>query len=404
MLVAALTPPVAQWLTAILIARLAGVTDLGSYVLANAIATPVVLIMQLPLRSVYVVHQNPELQFDIFLALRIAMLCAAMLLTLTIGALVGAEVVAFGVVAALALARCAESTSDMLYAPLHRRARLSFIAKLTVWRTAQGLAASSAVLSFTGSIFLCAAALAVSNCVAIVVWEWPTRRLLHLRGQHPFDQISVLACYQLAKQAAPLSIVQTLTALAGNTPRYVVQWGAGSSALGFYAVLEHFSALAAVACNAMGQTFAAGMARDWHANKKEDFVRRARDLLISNALAALAVFVLAVAAGNEIVSFIYGTAFEPASHWLVLMSICGLFTAIASAGGYILTSVGIHKEQIPIMAMSLVASAGAGCFAVLWLGYAGAIIGVMIGAVVQIVLTLIIMRRALSLEAEVRHA
>lgn len=404
MLIAALAPPISQWITAILIARIVGVADLGHYVLANAIATPIVLVMQLPLRSVYVVHRNPEEQFDTFMALRLASLCAAMAVAMSLGFLFSTGIAEFAVLALLTVARSAESVSDMLYAPLQREARLSLLARLTVLRTAVGLVTSGLTLFWTGSILLSVAVLALANCVAIVAWEWPTRHPSHVPASPSSAPVSVSACYALARHAAPLSLVQTLTAVGGNTPRYVVQWIGGASALGLYAVLEHFSALTAVACNAKGQTMTAGLAREWHANRKADFRSSAWNLLGSNAFIASGVVLVAVIAGKDIVNLIYGPAFEPAGRWLVLMTLSGLVSAIASSGGYIMTSVGIHREQVPIMAASVAASAAAGCLAALWLGFAGAIVGVMFGAALQILLTAVIMRRALSPEVQIGHA
>jgi len=398
MMLATIVPALAQWLVAVLIARDFGAASLGEWVIAASIATPVILILQMPLRTLFVVAADSRTNFEDYLVLRLASVIVAVVLAAVIATVFLDREAARALVLALSLARGCEAMSDVIYAPLQREGRLASIAFLTICRVTVGQVGFMIAVVLSRDVLVGVMVLLLSNLAALLLLEYPFARSVRkdpVQRQATGSRARAIAT--LARAAAPLSIAQALTTVSGNLPRYLVQWWGGAAALGLYAVLEHVTLPVSLLTNAIGQSASAGFARQWNASHFTEFRGAAWTFVRLNVLVAIVFWMIAMTVGPDIISFVYGHDFHVSRNVIGIMMLAAIFAAVASSSGYILTAAGIHQQQVVVMTLAVLSNLVIGAAASTFLGWLGAVVGTMAGCVVQTAIAFALIRSRLPL-------
>ena len=382
MLVANLSPALSMWLVAILIARSFGAEALGLFAFANAVVTPIMLVMQLPLRTLHITGQEAGSDFQALLGLRLAMIAAGLTVIALAGALLSDSATAVAVMTAVAIYRACDSYCDLLHAGLQRSDQLGSIAFLVASRS---LLVSAVALSCTMShMSLEALTFAMAAISLITSIALDTRVCKQHASLWPV-KFGMEFVHFHAGRILPLSVTQGLNALSGNVPRYIVQAYGGSHMLGLYAVLEHVALATSMLVNALGQSMTAPLARLWNAGRSEEFRKEAKRLLLGSVFIGGAMLAAVLICAEMLLEIVYGPEFFPVKPFLGVASFTALAMGVVSAIGYSLTAIGAFSQQAKLLVASTVASTLIGLLAVPAFGFSGLFLSLLLAATLQVV-------------------
>ena len=308
MLVANLSPALSMWLVAILIARSFGAEALGLFAFANAVVTPIMLVMQLPLRTLHITGQEESSDFQALFGLRLSMIAAGLTVIALAGALLSDSATAVAVMTAVAVYRACDSYCDILHAGLQRSDHLGSIAFLVASRS---LLVSAVALSCTMSQMSLEALTFAMAAISLVTSITLDTRVCKQHASIWPVKFGMEFVHSHAGRILPLSVTQGLNALSGNVPRYIVQAYGGSQMLGLYAVLEHVALATSMLVNALGQSMTAPLARLWNAGRSEEFRKEAKRLLLGSIFIGGAILAAVLLCAEMLLEFVYGPVFLP---------------------------------------------------------------------------------------------
>ena len=233
-----------QWGILAILAKLCPPETVGVFALALALATPVMMLLDLQLRSVQATDSKGEYRFGEYLGLR--------LITTAVG---------FGVIAVLAFGgghhgstTCHFWVWPFLSALRHsarvceglfqQTERMDLIAKSLIIKGTLVLALATAGLLLTHVLIGAVIGMCLGYILVLTFYDIPCCSML-LKDNRAYRPIwSSGRLWQLAWLALPLGIVRMLGSLSGNLPRYFIESYRGPAELEFLQPWQRLSLLA----------------------------------------------------------------------------------------------------------------------------------------------------------------
>jgi len=253
-----------QWATIAALAKLGALVAIGHLGLALAVATPIIVLTSLGLRTVQATDMVRRYAFVEYLLLRLALNLVAGGAIATAAALGLVEPAAVAILIPIGVAKIAEASSETCYGLAQRHERMRFVAVSRAARGALGLVALVAVVALGGTLAAGAWALAVAWGAFLFVVDLPAAGRL----EPVFARPRLAAVRRLVCESAPLGAVNGLYAAGQSVPRYILALAHGAAAVGYFtalgAVTPALSQLASAACHAAAPRLgraAAGEAR-----------------------------------------------------------------------------------------------------------------------------------------------
>ena len=382
MLVANMSPALSMWLVAVLIARSFGAEALGLFAFANAVVTPIMLVIQLPLRTLHITGKEAGSDFQALLGLRLALIAAGLTVVALAGALLSHSATAAAVMAAVAIYRACDSYCDLLHAGLQRSDQLGSIAFLVASR---GLLVSAVAVSCTMSHWSLEAMTFAMAAVSLITSITLDTRVCNQYAPIWPIKFGMEFLHFQAGRILPLSVTQGLNALLGNVPRYVVQAYGGSHMLGLFAVLEHVALATSMLINALGQSMTAPLARLWNAGHSEEFRQEVKRLLFGSIFIGGTMLAAVLLCAELVLEHVYGPEFLPAKPFLGVASLTAMAMGVVSAVGYSLTAIGAFSQQAKLLVASTGVSTIIGVLAVPSFGLGGLYLALLLAATLQVV-------------------
>jgi O-antigen/teichoic acid export membrane protein len=347
-----------QWGVIIALAKIGDPTSVGSFTLATAIATPVLLFTNLQLRALQASDARSDFQFSDYVSLRVATSSIGFLLIVAFALLGGYPTYVAGAVVVVGAAKCIESFSDVLYGLFQRHERFERTAKSLIIRSSASLIAVVAVMVTTGSVLLVCLAIAIAWLLTLVFYDLDrAKRLLSshenlnryatVRDWVPFATTRMMA---LTKLAFPLGIVMLLISLNLNIPRIVIERELGIRQLGYFGAMAYPVFAGSVAVFALGEAMVPRLSREFIA-APERFVRVwCRLLVMASLIAAIGVVVVATW-GSDLLGILYGSVYQEHGTTFTWLIIGAGFSYLGSANCYALTAARRLKIQVPLFAV-----------------------------------------------------
>jgi O-antigen/teichoic acid export membrane protein len=274
----------------------------GEFSLALAIATPVMVLSQMQLRQILVTDAHQQVPFaDYFWTRLVAGLCG-LILIMGLGAVLRHDPALRMLTIALAIARLAESLSDILNGSLQRREHMGLVAVSMTVRGLAGLVALAIALKVTASIYA-AAAMALASDVACVraprgLAAGPPER------RAPRVHLAPSVLVRMVRDSATLTIAAGLLSLSAGIPRYFLDYSSGKAAVAILAVAMMPISLMGLFTGAVSQ---ATLARaSLPACQTADRLRvPGAPTHLFNFFVGLCLVVLLAVAGRQLVHFLY---------------------------------------------------------------------------------------------------
>jgi O-antigen/teichoic acid export membrane protein len=378
-----------QWATVVALARV-GVTSLGQFGVALAVATPVVLVTGFALRAYQATDVVERYAFVDYLALRlVANVVAAVILAAIAAATLDAATTA--ILVPLAVAKLAEATSETCYGLAQRHDRMSFVALSKMVRGGLGLAAMVAVVVWGRTVADGMWALAAVWTAFLLLVDLPVARTIEpILG---WSRVTTLR--NLAVDTAPLGAVSGALALTQSLPRYLLEMTHGTAAVGYYTALA--SVVPAVSQLGAAVGPAAAPRLGWAAvGDVARYRARVGRLVAASAITTIALTVGAVVVGRPFLVIAYGRDYAAYHGTFVLTMLAAGFGVLTTLTTFAFVAVHRLGLQLAIQCLGLAVTGLAGIVLIPALGVPGGALAVAAGGAAMAALSIYLLMKGVA--------
>jgi O-antigen/teichoic acid export membrane protein len=362
----------AQLAVTMLLAKFAGATVLGQYFYALALSTPIILLLGLELRAVFVADVRNEFTFGTYAALRGAgMTLAAAILAgaLAVEAVRGASGGTLAFLAGVFAGKLLWARSELSWGIFNRRERLDHLGAAAALRGITLVGAYAIVLPLAaksaGDGASTADDSAMAGPAAIAAWlsvlAWLAIDVLH---DHPRlrrhdDRTSGWTradLWRLARRAAPLGLVAAAVNLNDGVPRLVLEYSGHTAALGYFGALYALTLVSQLVVvqmsNASSNRLSLYFQEDRAAFARLMVRLCAAALLIGGAMAAV-VFVC----GEWLLARLYRPEYAAYAFELRIVMLAQCLALLTAVWGIACTQMRVYWGQVPAQAATLLTTA-----------------------------------------------
>lgn len=386
---------VASWAAmTIVLAKLGSPEHVGQFALGLAATAPVFMFATLRLRDVQATDSKQEYLFGDYFAMRLITTVLALLACVGIAFVSGYQGETTLVILATAASKAVEAISDAFYGLFMQQERLDRIAKSMIIKGPLSLIGLGLGFYLTGSVFWGVIGLTLARAVITVGYDIrnatltliPSSQLITyiIPRDFPGPRWNAVILTRLAWLTLPLGFVTMLISFNANIPRYFIEGGLGEYQLGIFAAITAFQKAAPTIVQALGRSASPRLAKYYATNNAVAFRRLTLRLIGIGALMGSAGVLVAVVAGRQILTLIYGPEYVLTGLFVLVMIDAGL-DYISTMLLFVITSARYIRVQLPLYLLTT----GTVALACFWLvpsaGLEGAAIGIIISEVLRLV-------------------
>ncbi|MEG4166347.1 MULTISPECIES: oligosaccharide flippase family protein [unclassified Microcoleus] len=394
-----------QWGMLVVLAKLGSPEMVGQFTLGLAVTAPVLMFTNLQLRAIQATDAKGEYVFSDYLGLRLIGTGLALLIIAGITLKAGYPGEKSLMILTIALAKSFESISDVFYGLIQQHERMDRIAISLMIKGPLSLLLLGIGVSVSGSVLGGAIGLAVAWGLVLFGWELRNGRLLLRNSSQGREEENLLVADaepansknplyprwhgktlgKLVLLALPLGFVMMLISLNTNIPRYFIERYLGERELGIFSAISYLMVAGNMVVSALAQSASPRLAKYYAAGNSTAFRTLLFKLVgIGLMLGGAGVF-LAIVAGREILTLLYKPEYaERADLFAWLMVVAGM-GYVSSFLGYGMTAARYFQVQMPLFGLVTGISAIACLRLIPTMGVQGAVIALIIGAIVQAV-------------------
>lgn len=373
-----------QWGMLVAFARLATPEALGQFAFALALSAPVMMLLQLQLRTVQVTDTRACFAFADYLTLRVASSLGGLATVVLIAAAMGTRRSGIAIAAIVAGIKMVDGVADVLYGAWQKLERLDVPAALMIVNGLVSLAALVFALWAGASVAGAVSGSLAGSIVALIGAAWLTRS--HQRVSFTPAAGAVGRMGELIGVALPLGLVMALISLTSNIPRYFIQTWLGERELGIFAALTYVTAAGMTLVSAVGNSLTPALARDFDRGDSRAFAGRFWMLLGVAAGIGLSGLLTATLFASPLLQIVYGAEYARSAGVFVHAMALGTMTYMAAAVGFATSAAKCFRAQVPMFVLVVATILAASMAWIPSSGLHGAISALMLGAAVQLTL------------------
>jgi O-antigen/teichoic acid export membrane protein len=379
------------WLAmTIVLAKLGSPAHVGQFALGLAVTAPIFMFATLRLRDVQATDTKQEYLFGDYFALRLITTSLALLVVVGLVFVSGYRGETALVILATGMSKSVEAISESFYGLFMQHERLDRVAKSKMLKGPLSLLGLGIGFYVTASVFWGVIGVVMARVVVLLSYDLRNAILsLNLspaRVSNPRSRLlpnwNSTILVRLMWLALPLGFVQMLISLNVNIPRYFIDGHLGAYQLGLFAAIAAFQKTGPTVVQALGHSASPRLAKYYAASDANAFRNLTLKLIGLGVLLGGAGVLVALVAGRQILSVVYGPEYALPELFALVMFAAGM-NYVATMLLYAVTSARYFKIQLPLHLLSTVAVALA-CF---WLvpaaGLNGAAIALIIGNLVR---------------------
>ena len=352
------------WL--VLISKLSSPDSRGRFVLAMAIATPIIAFANFGLRAMLATDVRGEHHFFRYVALRSLCTCLAFLIIAGIALMQHAT--AAWVLLIVGSAKSIELMSDILWGRMQQFERFDRIAWSQAIKGVTSLSLLAVGLILTHDALGAAAGIALGFLITLVLSDIPTAWAV--AGQRPQSTRSMASrlsaewyggarqLWQFVRQAAPLAFASSLVLLNGNLVIYFIRWSFAAEKaepmVGVFGAFSYLVQAGMILVTATGVATSTRLATYYGEGNAREFHWLLIRLLLLCAALGVAGIAVALVAGKPLVTLLFKP--EDAQHVdvLVWLMLSGAVAYLASILGYAVTATRrFHRFTLPYLCVTV---------------------------------------------------
>jgi len=336
-----------------LFARFSGVEFLGSYALALSVVAVISLLANCELRTLQATDTSQRIPFSTYFRIRCMTGLLSIGVLMAIAAWPGFSAATRMAFFAVAVARCLDGVSDVIYGRLQSRDVMTPIGKSQCAKAVLSCATLATALVVAGRVTWAIWSPAAASAGVLLVYD--ARNLYRfgaVSGQHLLAGAWRTAARQgwpLLRLGLPLALVNSLVSLHAAIPRMVLTRYRGEAGAGIASALLYAVIAPNLFLMALGQVSVTGLSRGFCLRQRTTFLRNLRRLLTAAVLLGGVTVGVALLCGGPLLRLIYGPRLELYSRELTLFSAASSLGLLSTAVGYGISSARIFAPQLPMM-------------------------------------------------------
>ena len=338
----------------IMLAKLGNAEMVGQFALAFAITTPVFMLADLNLRTVYATDVMDAFDYKDYKGLRAATTAIA-LLVITVIALLQSDMRLSLIIMLVALARGFESMSDIAFGLYQRQQRMDRLGRSMILKGVLSVVLMGSLLWLSRNLLLAVAGLAAAWIM--VYWIYDYQNLRH-ENKHRM-RFKLLHLWKLTKKSLPLGVVLLIISLNTNVINYMIKGMIGVEALGYYASIIYLMIVGSTFVSTLGQATTTKLAQLYKQDNIRGFVKLMMKLLSMVLCIGLMAVGLSAVAGKPILTLLYDASYGAYKDIMILVMIGAAAMHLSDMLNYAVTAIQKFKIQ-PIM-YGVVLVLGAAC-------------------------------------------
>lgn len=400
-----------QWGMLVVLAKLGTPEIVGQFTLAFAITAPVILFTNLQLRVVQATDAKHEYVFGDYLGLRLLSTGLALLIIVGITLIAGYRRETLLVILVVGLAKGFESISDVFYGLIQQHERMDRIAISMMLKGPLSLLLLGLGVYLTHNVLWGTVGLAVAWAIVLVGYDVRSGTLI-LKTSPRTQQTEVdkepdltvilqprwhlKTIKKLVWLSLPLGIVMMLISLNTNIPRYFIERYLGERELGIFAAISYLMVATGIVVSALGQSASPRLAKYYAAGNRTAFRTLLVKLVGIGALLGLAGVLVVIVAGRDILTIMYRSEYAEHADLLVWLMVATAIRDIASFLGYGMSAARYFRIQMPLFVFITTVSAIACFWFIPTMGLRGAVIALLIAAIVEAGITWVVILHILQ--------
>lgn len=335
----------AQWLMLVALARLGSPEIVGSFALATATTTPIMLFSNLQLRAVQATDARNDFLLQDYLGLRLTTTAFALLVIVVLAVFGAHGREHVFVLLALGAAKSTEALIDVYSGFFQRREQMRHVGTSLMVRGPLELMALSTVLWLTGSLALAVGSLAVARLAVLACHSLPTAMQFGTEVDRPIPRWHGQTLWRLARLSFPLGVVALAVSLTSAAPSYLAGHSLGEAQLGLFAAMASLVVPGGQVVIALGQAASPRLARLYAAGHDAEFKRLLASLLWGAAIIGIGALLVGNAVGGRVLSALYGPEYATRPDLLSIVMLTATVTYLWSVLGFALTSTRRFRPQ-----------------------------------------------------------
>jgi O-antigen/teichoic acid export membrane protein len=391
-----------------LLAKLVPPELVGQYALGLAVVYPVMMLTNLQLRAVMTSGAHPQAHFGHYLSLRLLTTSLALLIIFAITQVLRYRWELTAVVVMVGVAYAIETISDVYYARLQLYDRMAEISKSLIARALLSVVGLAVATYVTGNVLWGVASVGLAR--AIVLFGYDIRERTHgLAGQSKrFSQNEALTPHfnlrlqrELLWLSLPLGIVVLLTSLNSNVPSYFIKHALGERDLGIFSVIGFMISAGNMAVVSLGQSAFTRLARSYDTGNFVVFGSLLGKLLAFGAALGAGGMIISKLAGREILTVLFRPEYAERADLLPWIMAAGGVLFMAQFLGFGMTAAGYYNSQVVVNVLANLSLFAACYWSVPRQGLLGAILAMLVAAIVQLAGSAMVLAKGMRLHTRV---
>jgi O-antigen/teichoic acid export membrane protein len=398
-----------QFAILVLLTKLVRPELVGQYALGLALVYPVMMLANMQLRSVMNSSARDGAQFGHYLSLRLLTTLPAFVVIFGITRLLQYDWELTEVVLMVGVAYGIETISDVYYARLQLHDRMAEVSKSLMVRAVLSVLALAAATYVTRSVVWGIAGVAVAR--AIVLFAYDSREGTHiprsrtkwyLLNRELAPRFDASEQRELLWRSLPLGIVVLLTTLNSSIPSFFIKQWVGERDLGIFSALGLTISVGNMAVVSLGQSAFTRLSRAYASRNIKVFGSLLVVLLTCGAGLGVCGILISKFAGREILALLFRPEYVERADLLPWIMAAGAVLFMAQFLGFGMTAAGFYHSQVYLNILANVTLVVACYWLVAGKGLLGAILAMLIAAIVQLVASAVILAAGMRTKATVR--
>lgn len=336
----------AKWAMFVLLARQVPAQAVGTFFLALAIVTPIIILAQLQLRIALITDAGNEHDFDAYHALRLFAMAVALVLTSVVALVLYGAGLTTALIITVCCAQVGISLREIWAALAQKHERMDVSARSAMLDSLLSIMFFAAALLATGSVLWAAAGLVLAHLATLAIHDIGQVRAAVGRIIPLLPRWRYATLRRLFRAVWPLGLSTALMALQVNIPRYFVEYWLGRQELGYFAALVYLVVAAETMMGSVAHAVSPRLAILYRAAPVRYgalVLRCAFGAAVAGAGAVLGVWLW----GDSVIEWLYGAEYVRNDHVMIVLMGAGgiafvnafLSMAIAAARSFRLYTI-----------------------------------------------------------------
>lgn len=378
-----------QWGVLISIARFGDVEMVGQYTLGLAIISPMLMLTNLKIETIYITDKDNVYKFADYFTLRIITSIFTLILLVSSLAFMSNNSETLIVITLVGIYKIIEAISEILYASMQKEEHVSAIAISKIIKGSLTLLITTVVLYLTSNLIISLFFIIIIYFTTLLTFDLPKS----LKFQEVYFKIITTNLRQIAILSLPLGIVYLLISLNTNLPRYFVEHYFSVETLGYFAAISYVvTNNINIFTNALNKIIIPRFSNLLYENKTEQARKLLKKLdLLGGGLGAIG-FLGVYLFGEEILSVIYGKEYSDYSDLFSILMLSSPFIFISTFHSCYIYAAKFFKIQPFLGVIWIISTFLAGLLIIPEWGIIGVGYTVVFGSIVQLISRYILMK------------